>query len=220
MVNFLPVYLATVLKVELCSMSSLTFIIAIMCHLFCIAFNKLLCGCSTKLKTKSFNSFGFVLSAVLFFLLVVLPPDSNFVETSRIILLLSLLPIGFTTLGFIYSSVIYGRFFTQNIVSAMQLPFSLAMTFVPFLVVFVTVDNALPYWRLVYAIIAAILVVGAGIFALLTSAQPASWAENSWDPTTEYKMRSVEYVSRTEECGLLELRRLDGPEPSEHVDQY
>lgn len=65
----------------------------------------------------------------------------NFVETIRFVLLLVLLPMGFTTLGFIYSSVIYGRFFTQYIVSNMQLPFSLAMTVVPLFVVFLTVDK-------------------------------------------------------------------------------
>jgi hypothetical protein len=64
---------------------------------------------------------------------------------------------------------------------------------------------------------ALILFLSAVIFDLLISGQPASWAEHSWDPTSTYKMRNIDYISRSEECGLLELRRLDGPEKSEYI---
>lgn len=97
LVNFLPIYLAKVLKVQIDSNVSLTFIfvvsfrslyssftlpsVQIICHIFFIALNKYTCGCSYAIKVRVWNTIGFVLTGILFVLLAAWPPDTNFVNT-------------------------------------------------------------------------------------------------------------------------------------------
>ncbi|KAI6183482.1 SLC (SoLute Carrier)-like protein [Aphelenchoides bicaudatus] len=208
--NFMPVYLYSVLNIQPNVKSSLTFLLAIFCHLLCAALNRLMRGCSYTIILRVFNTLGFVLSAICFISLAAWHPDFKFVNDLSTIFVIVLFPLGMSTLGFIYGSVIYGRYFTQRIVSVMQVPFALAMTLVPFLVVFMTVENELRYWRLIFLITGATLILTSIIFAFLISGQPASWSEDAWDPAISFKMKNLDCINRNEESGLLEKRYLDG----------
>ncbi|KAI6219547.1 hypothetical protein M3Y99_01652500 [Aphelenchoides fujianensis] len=208
--NFLPIYAITVLGVERPAPTTvLTFLAPVALHLCCLALHKTCRGLSTSLQVRLFNSIGFVACGLLFVVLAALPPGDHFVGTSRSILTIVLLPLGFSTLGFIYSAVVYGRFFTQFILANLQAPFALAMTVVPFMIVFFTVDNLLRYWRLTFLIVAVLMFLAALAFGVLIRGQPASWAEHSWNPAQTYKMRDLRTIDRDDECGLMEVRRVE-----------
>ncbi|CAD5215991.1 unnamed protein product [Bursaphelenchus xylophilus] len=213
--TFLPIYLLKVLKFEkLCALTSITFLAPAFVHLFSVIFDKMLSGCSAKLKANFFNSFAFIVSAIFLFVLAAIPPNEHFAYNSKWILMVSLMPIGFTSLGFLYHAVVYGRYFTQYIISAFQIPLGLALAWVPGLVLFLTVNNETKFWRLSILIFSALFILGALIFGVLSRGQPARWAEHSWDPSNEYKMKDFNPIIGTEECGLLSIRKIDEPQDS------
>ncbi|KAI6219749.1 hypothetical protein M3Y95_01099600 [Aphelenchoides besseyi] len=208
--NFLPVYLVTVLRLERpCAKTILTFLTPVVLHVFCLFCQKMCRGLSTTSKVRIYNSIGFLLCGALFAAIAAMPPGDHFVQTNRVLLMLVLLPLGFSTLGFIYSAVVYGRYFTQYIICNMQGPFALSMTLVPFLVVFLTVDNLLRYWRLTFLIVAVLMFLSCLAFGVLIRGQPATWAENSWNPSSTYKMRDLQTITNDDECGLMELRKIE-----------
>ncbi|CAD5211861.1 unnamed protein product [Bursaphelenchus okinawaensis] len=208
--TFLPIYFLKVLKFEkLCSLTSVTFLAPTFVHLFSVIFDKLLSGCSSKLKANFFNSFAFVVTAVFLFVLAAVPPNEHFAYNSKWLLMVSIMPLGFTSLGFLYHTVIYGRFFTQYIISLFQVPIGLALTIVPSMVLLLTVNNEVKFWRLSMIVLSALLVLGALVFGVLSRGQPARWAEHSWDPANDYKMKDINPILGTEECGLLSVRKVE-----------
>ncbi|KAE9553568.1 hypothetical protein FO519_003208 [Halicephalobus sp. NKZ332] len=104
------------------------------------------------------------------------------------------------------SSVVFGRFYSQFIIGHLQLAFSLAFIFVPATVIFWTPLNMLRYWRLVFLVTTGILIFSTVVFCVFGRGQPAHWAENSWDPTSTHRMLQPVRVSRTAECGIMEMR--------------
>uniref|UniRef100_A0A914XW33 Uncharacterized protein n=1 Tax=Panagrolaimus superbus TaxID=310955 RepID=A0A914XW33_9BILA len=93
----------------------------------------------------------------------------------------------------------------------MMIPFSLAFIFVPIITIFFTPLNLLRYWRLVFLVIAVVLLLSAVIFAVFGRGQPTIWAEASWDPTSSQRMLSSSHatIDRNAECGIIQMRTVD-----------
>uniref|UniRef100_A0A914CPC0 Uncharacterized protein n=1 Tax=Acrobeloides nanus TaxID=290746 RepID=A0A914CPC0_9BILA len=210
---FLPLYIKAVLQTEIDSLGTLIalpFITMLLIHYFAPLVNKCFNFCSLTVKIRVFNTIAFVGAAVVFIALAALFPSEKFVEHSLWIFIFTLLPLGLAVNGFYQSAVVVGRYYTQFIVSQMQVPLGLAMTLAPVILFFVTPENHFKYWKIFFVIIAAVLILTAVIFAVLGQGTPASWAERSWDSQAAHKMLdNLEIVGRGAECGIIEMKTIE-----------
>ncbi|KAI6172598.1 hypothetical protein M3Y98_00991000 [Aphelenchoides besseyi] len=201
--NFLPVYLVTVLRLERpCAKTILTFLTPVVLHVFCLFCQKMCRGLSTTTKVRVYNSVAFLLCGASFAVLAAMPPGDHFVGTNRLFFNPRSVAVGFLDARFHLQCCGLWTLFYAG-------PFALSMTLVPFLVVFLTVDNLLRYWRLTFLIVAVLMFLSCLAFGVLIRGQPATWAENSWNPASTYKMRDLQTITNDDECGLMELRKIE-----------
>uniref|UniRef100_A0A7E4VKK0 MFS domain-containing protein n=1 Tax=Panagrellus redivivus TaxID=6233 RepID=A0A7E4VKK0_PANRE len=212
---FLPTYAHTVLHLTPYSTGAFVvtpFLFMAFAHWISYGINKYSNCCGLTTKVRIFNTLALGLTAIGFLGLAISAALHHFDEYSgfnNFIHAVVLLPLGFAINGFFQSAVIVGRYYTQYIVTHLQVIFGLAFVIVPVFVVFWTPLNVLRYWRFVFLGTAAILIIVAITFAVFGRGQPSNWAENSWDPTATHRMLQPIPIGRNAECGIIEMRTID-----------
>uniref|UniRef100_A0AC34QMN6 Uncharacterized protein n=2 Tax=Panagrolaimus sp. JU765 TaxID=591449 RepID=A0AC34QMN6_9BILA len=212
---FLPIYSSKVLHLTVYSAGSFSvtpFILMAFVHWLGYLLNKIVNCCGLTVKVRIFNTISLGCCAAYFLGLAVaaaIHGNQDYSTFHTIVHYRALVPLGLAIIGFYQSSVVVGRFFSQFILSHVQLVFSLAFILVPAVVVFWTPLNILRYWRIVFVVTAAVLVLSTVVFAVFGSGQPAHWAENSWDPTATHRMLQPIRMSKNAECGIMEMRTVD-----------
>uniref|UniRef100_A0AC35F6P8 Major facilitator superfamily (MFS) profile domain-containing protein n=1 Tax=Panagrolaimus sp. PS1159 TaxID=55785 RepID=A0AC35F6P8_9BILA len=224
-ITFLPIYANSVIHLipyQAGSFAILPFALMAFVHWLSYLLNKWLNVCGLTLKVRLYNTVAFVVCAILFVGLAISAALHHYSEYSTFVNFVhfsALFSLGFAINGFFQSSIVVGRYYSQYLISHMMIPFSLAFIFVPIITVFFTPLNLLRYWRLVFLVIAVVLLLSAVIFAVFGRGQPTIWAETSWDPTSSQRMLSSSSsaaaaathfpIDRNAECGIIHMKTVD-----------
>ncbi|KAL3116022.1 hypothetical protein niasHT_007322 [Heterodera trifolii] len=175
---FLPVFTFKMLHQFVGLSIVLPFVILMVSHLFFYLVSPLF-GDSSSWKVRLFNSLGFLGSAMVFLTVTILPRDHFYEYRCSLLLRLSLLPLGFCSVGFIKSLSVCGRLFTQHIVAHIQFAFGFAYFIVPTMVFMMGAESPTVNWRLLFLCCALVLLIGLAFFVIFGSGVPTGWA-NQW----------------------------------------
>lgn len=64
-------------------------------------------------------------------------------------------------------------------------------------------------WRLLFILMALILLLTAATFGIFGSGDVEEWAKDSWDPSAARRMINFDQIDyNNDECGLIEMRLL------------
>ncbi|CAL2032752.1 unnamed protein product [Caenorhabditis brenneri] len=165
---------------------------------------------STKI-VRILNTTAFLIAAILFVALILVASLQTRAGLFSL-LLISMLPFALAIVsGFVRSLTVVGRVFAEQIVSMCAIPFGLAFTIVPMVVIYCVTENKLGEWMKVAMCMFLILAAVAIQFAAFGRGKSASWAASSWDPlAASTKMQSLALIDfNQDECGLYELRRIE-----------
>ncbi|EFO27790.2 hypothetical protein LOAG_00681 [Loa loa] len=164
---------------------------------------------SERMSILAFNSISFVICSLIFIFLAIFPPGGTFHHSAVAAFTLILCILSFSVYGFYRSAVLVGRFFGQFIVSYIRFFTGFAFFFTAAVAVFFVEENNADEWRVIFLMLAALLLISAAVFGMFGSALPEEWSKDSWDPSTARPMITVEQIDyHADECGVLEMRIL------------
>ncbi|VBB26696.1 unnamed protein product [Acanthocheilonema viteae] len=160
-----------------------------------------------RMSILVFNTTSFVICSLIFIFLAIFPPGGTFHHSVVAAFTLILCILTFSVYGFYRSAVLVGRFFGQFIVSYIRFFIGFAFFFTAAAVVFFVEENDADEWRVIFLMLAALLLISAAVFGVFGSALPEEWSKDSWDPSAARPMITFDQIDyHADECGLLEMR--------------
>uniref|UniRef100_A0A1I7XPE3 Dolichyl-phosphate-mannose--protein mannosyltransferase n=1 Tax=Heterorhabditis bacteriophora TaxID=37862 RepID=A0A1I7XPE3_HETBA len=144
--------------------------------------------CPSTTHVRVWNTVGFAVTAIFIIILPILF-HLDAAGLAVYFLPLSLAPLGLIVCGILQSLTLVGRLYAQHIISYMGASMAFAYSILPFIVTYLVINNEY----------------------LISVRRSSGWAESSWDPLVNTKMRNLEPIDMSQdECGLYEMR-LIGP---------
>ncbi|CAG9536256.1 unnamed protein product [Cercopithifilaria johnstoni] len=164
---------------------------------------------SERMSMLAFNTTSFVVCSLIFIFLAIFPPGGTFHHSVVAAFTLILCILTFSLYGFYRSAVLVGRFFGQFIVSYIRFFIGFAFFFTSATVVFFVEKNNADEWRVIFLMLAALLLISVAVFGMFGSALPEDWSKDSWDPSAARPMITFDQIDyHADECGVLEMRIL------------
>lgn len=134
---FLPIYSNNVLHLTAYSagtFSTTPFMLMALVHWISYLLNKLTNCCGLTTKVRLYNTISLTLCSLYFVSLAIVAAlygNEDYSTFHTVVHYGALLPLGLALNGFLQSAVVVGRFYTQLIISHLQLVFSAAFILVP-----------------------------------------------------------------------------------------
>ncbi|VDN51187.1 unnamed protein product [Dracunculus medinensis] len=233
--QFLPIYYHSVIKesisdsIFLASSSFIFMFFFTIFHSLCQRFYYL---CHDKTSVLVANSVSFLVCSMMCIFLALFLPANN--DSLSIACCFSAL-LSFLTLsiyGFYRSAILVGRFYGQYIIANMQIFVGFSYCFVSMAAMFIIRNKFSLFlsiflikfppirtmkeissdnfeWRLLFILMALILLLTAATFGIFGSGDVEEWAKDSWDPSAARRMINFDQIDyNNDECGLIEMRLL------------
>uniref|UniRef100_A0AAF5PVI5 Major facilitator superfamily (MFS) profile domain-containing protein n=1 Tax=Wuchereria bancrofti TaxID=6293 RepID=A0AAF5PVI5_WUCBA len=164
---------------------------------------------SERISILTFNTISFVICSLIFIFLAIFPPGGAFHHSVVAAFTLILCILTLSLYGFYRSAILVGRFFGQFIISYIRFFTGFAFFFTAAAVVFFVEENKADEWRVIFLMLAALLLICAAVFGIFGSALPEEWSKDSWDPSAARPMITFDQIDyHADECGVLEMRIL------------
>ncbi|KAK6102984.1 Major Facilitator Superfamily protein [Brugia pahangi] len=164
---------------------------------------------SERVSILTFNTISFVICSLIFIFLAIFPPGGIFHDSVVAAFTFILCILTLSLYGFYRSAILVGRFFGQFIISYIRFFTGFAFFFTAAAVVFFVEEYSADEWRVIFLMLAALLLISAAVFGIFGSALPEEWSKDSWDPSAARPMITFDQIDyHADECGVLEMRIL------------
>uniref|UniRef100_A0A0N4ZRG9 MFS domain-containing protein n=1 Tax=Parastrongyloides trichosuri TaxID=131310 RepID=A0A0N4ZRG9_PARTI len=129
---------------------------------------------SERVKLQLFNSIAMIGCAIFLFPLGFLHDSQS--DLALFLFTAAISCLGLIAVGSMKSATLVARSFTPFVMAIIQLVNCIGMLLIPVLVSYFAPNNTIDEWKHVFVIICIILFIGNGIFIVMCSATPESWA--------------------------------------------
>uniref|UniRef100_A0A0R3RJH8 MFS domain-containing protein n=1 Tax=Elaeophora elaphi TaxID=1147741 RepID=A0A0R3RJH8_9BILA len=180
-VQFLPLYCLLIVRetrTDSALLSAVPFLFVFIVTQFHGLWYRLAKLFSERRSILVFNTTSFVICSLIFVFLAIFPPGGTFHHSVVAAFTLILCILSFSVYGFYRSAVLVGRFFGQFIVSYIRFFIGFAFFFTAIAAVFFVEENNADEWRVIFLILAALLLISAAVFGIFGSALPEEWSKD------------------------------------------